>query len=392
MLNVGEIITSNINENIELKYLWEVTIWDKNFSNLKDIVLNKKIKYKYFLVKDIKKIVNNNGNVKILTTNETNLFTREELVLPFLNKGQVVCIPGGGNPIVQYFNGTFITTDNRLAVSFDENILRTKYLYYFLKNNINTIKSFYRGSSLLHPDMSKILKMQIQIPTIKHQDNIIFLLDNLNLLINKLKNNLNCEINLRKLIIKKYIENKTNSFKDFLSLKEVCAINTGKRLTRANLNKKSKYPVYHAGIKPLGYYNYSNAPKNTTMIINTGDAGKIGFSKEDFWSSDGCYWLKCNDSYNNKFLYYFLLSKEDFLKSKIRKGGIPTLNKEVVQKLKVPFVSYEEQNNIVTFLDNLLDYSNELINNLNLEIKNLEVKEKYYINKLFSYKKEIKND
>ena len=41
----------------------------------------------------------------------------ENDVIDTLSDGEIVCIPWGGNPIVQYYKGKFVTGDNKIATS-----------------------------------------------------------------------------------------------------------------------------------------------------------------------------------------------------------------------------------------------------------------------------------
>src|SRR5690554_1444392 len=101
---------------------------------------------------------------------------------------------------------------------------------------------------------------------------------------------------------------------EWKTLGEVANILRGRRLTRNLLSEVEKYPVFHGGLEPLGYYGQSNRTANTVMIINVGaSAGTVGFSDVDFWSSDGCYCIEQTEILNNKFLYYFLIGQQHFL-------------------------------------------------------------------------------
>lgn len=120
------------NEKVEWKKLWEVTSWDKKFNGVEKYKQEKVDKYHYYLAGELKDLASETGNVKILTTNSSNLYANEINVKQNISFGEIVCIPWGGNPIVQYYNGKFITGDNRIAKSLDTNILNTKFLYYYL--------------------------------------------------------------------------------------------------------------------------------------------------------------------------------------------------------------------------------------------------------------------
>lgn len=126
----------------------------------------------------------------------------------------------------------------------------------------------------------------------------------------------------------------------------------GKRLTRSRLSASGKYPVFHGGLEPLGFYDRSNRESDTVMIINVGSsAGTVGYCRDKFWASDGCFCLEKNDSVNSRYLYHAVCCKEMQLKSKVRFAGIPTLNASAIEKLVVPVPPKEIQLEIVKRLD-----------------------------------------
>ena len=165
--------------------------------------------------------------------------------------------------------------------------------------------------------------------------------------------------------IKKLLEGVEVEWK---TLGEITNILRGKRLTRNLLSANDKYPVFHGGLDPLGYYYNANRPADTVMIINVGaSAGTVGYSSVDFWSSDGTYCIEQMAKLNNKFLYYFLLGEQYYLKSRVRVAGIPTLDAFVIEKLQIPIPypnnlkkSLEIQQEIVRILDSFSMLTAEL--------------------------------
>ena len=149
--------------------LWAVTIWDKKFNSVAQGKQKSAIKYHYLLAGDLKEKIVTGGDVKLLTTSETDWWTTEDKVAGLVSEGEIVSIPWGGNPNVQYFKGRFVTADNRIATSSDKTVLDNKFLYYFMLAKRNTIGSFYRGAGLKHPEMSKVLDMEIPLPSIEVQ-------------------------------------------------------------------------------------------------------------------------------------------------------------------------------------------------------------------------------
>jgi len=159
--------------------LWAVTTWDKKFNSVAPGKQKSAIKYHYLLAGDLKENIVSGGNVKLLTTSETDWWTTEDKVAGLVSEGEIVSIPWGGNPNVQYFNGRFVTADNRIATSSDKRILDNKFLYYFMLAKKNTIGSFYRGAGLKHPEMAKVLDMEIPLPDIESQRSFAGCMDRL---------------------------------------------------------------------------------------------------------------------------------------------------------------------------------------------------------------------
>ena len=93
---------------------------------------------------------------------------------------------------------------------------------------------------------------------------------------------------------------------EWKALGDVTNVLRGRRLTKNQLSESEKFPVFHGGLDPLGYYGHSNRPANTVMIINVGaSAGTVGYSAVDFWSSDGCFCIEHTELLNNSFLWVY---------------------------------------------------------------------------------------
>ena len=175
---------------------------------------------------------------------------------------------------------------------------------------------------------------------------------------------------------------------EWKKLGEITTILRGKRLTKSQLSNDKPYAVYHGGLEPLGYYESANRTANTTMIINVGaSAGTIGYSKEDFWSSDGCYCVEHSNLFDDRYIYYVLQTQEQQLKSKVRVAGIPTLDKPVVEDLLVPIPPLTEQQHIVSILDRFDKLTTDITTGLPAEIEARRKQYEYYRDKLLTFKK-----
>ena len=138
----------------------------------------------------------------------------------------------------------------------------------------------------------------------------------------------------------------------YKSIIDITNVLRGKRLTTKQLSKKEKFPVYHGGLEPLGYYHDFNRFGDTVMIINVGaSAGTVGYCKNNFWSSDGCYCIEHRKELSNRYLYHYLKNFENYFIGKVRRAGIPTLDGRVIEKFKIPIPPIEVQEEIVKILD-----------------------------------------
>lgn len=235
--------------------------------------------------------------------------------------------------------------------------------------------------------ISKYSTFEVAVPPIEVQHEIVNILDSFTDAID----NLQRELEDRKKQFEHYRDTFFHQYQynDIVKvkIKDFCNVLRGKRLTKKELlneQKENTYPVFHGGIEPIGYYTKSNRPENSVMIIDVGaSAGTTGFSSRKFWSSDGCFCLTHNQKFMQKFLYYYLSSKEFEIKSKVRVAGIPTLDSKVIEDIEVPSLSIDRQNTIVQQLDVLDSFINDVLpKELSLRQKQYE----YYRDQLLNFK------
>lgn len=79
------------------------------------------------------------------------------------------------------------------------------------------------------------------------------------------------------------------------------------------------------------------------------------------------------------------MTKQDFIRSNVRKASIPRLSRKVIENLQMPLVSLEEQERIVAILDRFDTLVNDITTGLPAEIKARHKQYEYYRDKLLTF-------
>jgi type I restriction enzyme S subunit len=399
--------------DVEWKAIWEVTTWDKKFIAVENYKQPKIEKYYYLLANEIKSLISEYGDIKLLTTNETNYWTTEELAGSRISEAEIIAIPWGGNVVVQYYKGKFLTGDNRIAISNDINYLCTKYLYYYLLNNLSLLKSFYRGSGIKHPSMSKVLDVKIPIPPLSVQKEIVRILDTFTELTAELTAELTTELIARK---KQYSFYKEQLLKfDEKEVKHVAMgddrigkLQRGKRFVKDDMVSEG-VPCIHYGEMYTHYGTWTNesksflskelvenknlriAKKGDVVIVAAGETiedlgrGTAWLGDEDVVIHDACFFYR--SSLNPKYVAYFTRTKQfhDQIKKHISSGKISAINATGLARVIIPVPSPEEQERVVTILDEFDKITTSISQGLPKEIELRKKQYEYYRDMLLTF-------
>ena len=382
---------------VEWKPLWSVTTWDKRFNAVEKEKQPKVIKYHYYLASELKPLIVDGGNVKLLTTNESDIWTTEELVQSNISEGEIIAIPWGGNPIVQYYKGKFVTADNRIATSNNTKILDNKFLYYFLLSKLDVISSFYRGSGIKHPSMYHVLEMLIPIPSLSVQTEIVRILDALTALTS--------ELTLRRKQYEYYRE-KLLSFDSLERLNEGggkkklidVAIYTKVRISADKLNKENYVGVENLLQNKLGKTSSNYVPTEGSFIEylpNDILIGNIRPYLRKIWLADktggtngDVLVIRLTDKNILPRYLYHILANEHFFEYNVKysKGAkMPRGDKAAILQYEFDVPPLEEQHRIVSILDKFETLTNSITEGLPLAIEQSQKRYEYYRELLLNF-------
>ncbi|MFP4700722.1 restriction endonuclease subunit S [Pasteurella multocida] len=267
----------------------------------------------------------------------------------------------------------------KMITSKDEKKVLLKYIYYWL----NTVPSELAEGDHKRQWISSYANKSLPIPPLEIQKEIVKILDKLT--------ELEAELSLREKQYTFYRDHLLTFGDDveWKSLEEVVPLQRGKRLVKNQLLENAKYAVFQNSLQPLGYFSESNCRAYMTFIISAGAAGEIGFSNEEFWACDDCYYFDCpKESLNDKFLYYFLKLKQHKLLSQVRKASVPRLSRISIEKLKIPLPPLATQQKIVDILDKFETLTHSITEGLPKEIELRRKQYEYYREKLLTFPKQ----
>ena len=413
MSKIDDLIEKLCPNGVEYKPIWSLTAWDKKFNGVDKEKQKNVISYKYYLSTDFAKVEKKNGNIKYISTGISgdDRYTTEELAGDYLAEGEVVCIPWGGTPNVKYHKGKFVTGDNRIATSLDINILSNKFLYYWMQSKINVISKFYRGSGIKHPSMKDVLDMNIAVPPLEVQCEIVHILDDFTLLSAELSAELKArqkqyEYYLYKLISdsKKITKNKLYELtiwdKKFNAVENYMQPNVKKYPTLLavdlfNLERENGNVFLLSTGGQRGWTTEEVAGDN----ISEGEVVTIPWGKSrpvqevmkyycgKFVTGDNRI-ATSNDikKLNNKYLFYWMQTQSERIDKFYRGSGIQHPNMRNVLTLEIELPSIDEQKRIVSILDKFEKLCNDISKGLPAEIEARQKQYEYYRDKLLTFK------
>ncbi len=276
-----------------------------------------------------------------------------------------------------------------IAVSGHTAIIRhnqnPKYLSYYFHSSMFFAQKvkLAHGTKVIEVTPDKLKNILIPLPPLPVQQKIVRILDNFT----ELTTELTAELTARRKQYAYYRDELLTFSDDVLRAKlvDIAYISRGVRVVKKQLMPDGIYPVYQNSLVPMGYYDKHNCDANTTYVISAGAAGKIGFCDIDFWAADDCLVFSNLNGVINKYIYYFLMTKQDFIRSNVRKASIPRLSRKVIENLQMPLVSLEEQERIVAILDRFDTLVNDITTGLPAEIKARHKQYEYYRDKLLTF-------
>lgn len=288
--------------------------------------------------------------------------------------------------------------------------LDPKYLAYFFHSQhfFNQKRRLAHGTKVMEVTPDTLKSIQLPVPPLEVQREIVRILDNFTFLTTELA----AELAARQKQYEYYrdllltfksnestiLNERTNELElsgaiRWMKLGDTCVLKAGKAISATeisqNVNDDYIYPCY-GGNGLRGYVkNYNQDGKHPLIGRQGALCGNVCYACNKFYATEHAVVVSPSDLYNEKFLYYLL----DFAKLEQYKtaGAQPGLSVARLEKIILPVPPLEQQQRIVDILDRFETLCNDISSGLPAEIEMRQKQYEYYRDKLLTFK-ELKKE
>ena len=273
---------------------------------------------------------------------------------------ELIIIGDGGVASINVDKKFSCSDHNYLLKVNNVNIL-AKYIYYYLHNNIDIIQNGFKGTTLKNVSKSYITDIEIPIPSLAIQQQIVSILDNTYSIINTNKKQIaRYEAQKQALIWSSTLNCAVTKISECVDIKGGKRIPTGKTYSP----EPTDYKYFQVSdIENQANMNYIDETIYKELInykLNMDDiiisiAGTIGktfiFNLEGniILTENACKLINNNNFAITKYLYYILSSNNIQLQfiQNFKQATIPKLSLNSISNIEIPIPSSEVQSSIV---------------------------------------------
>lgn len=276
---------------------------------------------------------------------------------------------------VRIVKDKFWLNDSGLTLHVKDSICYQNYINYYLLDNQKQIYDLSVGACQKNLNVDDLKKLQIPIPSLEIQHEIVNQLDIIYHQIEILKKSIKNFESIKKSVVYNHTINR-----EMKTLGELCDMKSGKFNSKDSL-KSGLYPFYSSEANnPTRFMNeYCFDNENYIILIKDGGAGKgkygdqIGLGKVFYVtgkSASTSHQLALYFKSNNcKYLYYYLqYIKNDIMDLAQYTTGLGTIKKTIIEDIDIPLPPLNVQQDIVF----LCDHYDIMIEALTKEIQLLE--------------------
>jgi type I restriction enzyme S subunit len=307
--------------------------------------------------------------------------------IPDYNEESII-IGDGGKPNINY-GVKFSASDHCIIFNTNNNLLINKWIYYYIKINLNILEKYYTGAGIENISKDDIKSIMIPIPSIEIQNEIVKMLDDLS----HQKQLLTDRKNGIKIQIEYYFKNQIKKNKDtikIVKLEKLTNIDIGSTPSTINDDywvngnhiwlsiselKNNLIPITNSKKKltekAIQECNLTLVKSGTILMSFKLSIGKLGIAGCNLYTNEAILHINTNSDELNRYLYYHILSISINNTATGSMGEAGSLNKDKLKVLDM-FIQTDKikQKEIVDYLDKLENKKNSIDDELK-DIDNL---------------------
>ena len=381
MSKLSKLIKELCPNGVEYKKIWDITEYEQPTK---------------YIVKDTK--YDDSYKIPVLTAGQSFLlgYTNEEFGIKDCSNDNPVIIFDDFTTSSQWVDFPFKVKSSAMKIitSRDENTVLIRYLWHIMQN-----LKYVPGNHERHW-ISKYSQLEIPVPPLQVQREIVHILDNFT----KLTAELTAELTLQK---KNY-----EYYKELLLNLNECTIMPLDKVADV-IDSLHQTPVYsdcgYSMIRVIdvkeGYIDTKSTFKvdektfkdfikrykpmyNDIVVSRVGSFGNFALvPNENICLGQNVALIHPHSEINNKFLYHYLKTKyiSDYIHRSARGGSYKNIGIKDIQKLPIKIPPLEHQNRIVSILDRFDKLCNDISEGLPAEIEARKKQYEYYRDKLLSF-------
>lgn len=363
----------------------------------------------------MKEIASNDGEIKVFAGGKT-VINAYEKDIPKANITRVpaVLVQSRGVIDVVYYDNPFTFKNEMWAYTHNEQTT-VKYLYYFLSTQVNKMRESASGMGSLPQISLKVTEeMQIPLPPLSIQSEIVHILDYFTLLTAELTTELTARqkqyafyrdylLDFSNEDVTKKIPDIDCSNVEYIKLKDVCKIGDGLHSTPIYDNNGSYYFIngnnlengritFTENTKRINisqYERYKIELDDATILMSiNGTIGKIAlYNREPIILGKSVAYFNVNERILKKYLYYLLQTNRSnaYYEKNLTGSTIKNLGLKALREYQIPLPPIDVQKNIIKILDRFDKLNNDMSEGLPAEIEARKKQYEYYRDTLLSF-------
>ena len=249
-----------------------------------------------------------------------------------------------GNAVVNLGTNFSVTSDTFVFKC--DNDITTKYIQLYLSSNIQFVKETFQGANHKHPTWDQLSDIQIPLPSLERQQEIVDSIDGFTQLAHAE------EQSLKMLEKSMMFEVKWMGMgKERVKLGDICSVKTGKYITKATATP-GIYPTYGGGDAGACISEYNR--ENEFMISKDGVSETcVRYISGKFFLNHHGWTIEPKDVATYPYIGYWLLSNQDKLYELAAGTAQKGINQDSFYSIQIPLPSLAEQQTLQSDFDEI---------------------------------------